>query len=67
MRIKWDAKRIPLTPREVSKTLREGNRSIALSTGEHGEALSMNSFMLKPGEEKIIAVELVKLLKAHLA
>ena len=67
MRIKWDAKRIPLTPREVSKTLRDGNRSIVLSTGEHGEALSMNSFMLKPGEEKIIAAELVKLLKAHLA
>jgi hypothetical protein len=27
----------------------------------------MNSFMLKPGEEKIIAQELVKFLKAHTA
>jgi L-seryl-tRNA(Ser) seleniumtransferase len=65
LQIKWDEKRIPMTPREVGKALREGKPSIALSTGEHGEALSMNSFMLQPGEEKIIASELVKLFKAH--
>src|SRR5262245_40961582 len=67
LRIKWDSNRIPLTPREVGKTLRAGKPSIVLSTGEHGEALSMNSFMLQPGEEKIIATELTKLFKAHLA
>lgn len=66
LQIKWDEKRIPMTPREVGKALREGKPSIALATGEHGEALSMNSFMLQPGEEKIIANELVKLFKAHL-
>jgi L-seryl-tRNA(Ser) seleniumtransferase len=65
MEIKWDAKRIPLTPREIGKTLREGKPSIVLSTGEHGEALAMNSFMLQPGEEKIIANELVRVLKEH--
>src|SRR5579859_4317539 len=65
LQIKWDEKRIPMMPREVGKVLREGKPSIALSTGEHGEALSMNSFMLQPGEEKIIASELVKLFKAH--
>jgi uncharacterized pyridoxal phosphate-dependent enzyme len=66
LQIKWDEKRIPMTPREVGKALRAGKPSIALSTGEHGEALSMNSFMLQLGEEKIIATELVKLFKAHL-
>ena len=66
LQIKWDEKRIPMTPREVGKALRDGKPSIALSTGEHGEALLMNSFMLQPGEEKIIASELVKLFKAHL-
>lgn len=66
LQIKWDEKRIPMTPREVGKALRDGQPCIALSTGEHGEALSMNSFMLQPGEEKIIASELVKLFKAHL-
>lgn len=67
MSIKWDEKRISMTPRDVGKALRSGKPSIVLSTGEHGEALSMNSFMLQPGEEKIIAVELAKLFKAHLA
>jgi uncharacterized pyridoxal phosphate-dependent enzyme len=67
MRIKWDAHRIPLTPLEAGKALREGKPSIVLSTGEQGEALSMNSFMLQPGEEKIIAENLVKLFKSHSA
>src|SRR5438445_1729025 len=67
MHIKWDSTRIKLTPREVTTALRGGNPSIVLSSGEHGEALSMNSFMLKPGEEKVIAKELVKFLKAHTA
>lgn len=66
LQIKWDERRIRMTPREVGKALREGKPSIALDTGEHGEVLSMNSFMLQPGEEKIVAGELVKLFKAHL-
>ncbi|HWZ99102.1 MAG TPA: aminotransferase class V-fold PLP-dependent enzyme [Candidatus Dormibacteraeota bacterium] len=66
MVIKWDKTRIPMTPREAGKALRTGKPSIVLSTGEQGEALSMNSFMLQPGEEKIIATELAKLFKAHL-
>ena len=67
MQIKWDAQRIPLTPREAGKALRDGKPSIVLSTGEQGEALSMNSFMLQPGEEKIVAENLVKLFKSHSA
>jgi len=66
LQIHWDAKRIPVTPRDIGKALREGKPSIALSNGEDGETLSMNSFMLQPGEEKIVAAELVKVLKAHL-
>jgi uncharacterized pyridoxal phosphate-dependent enzyme len=65
MLIKWDASHIKLTPHEATAALRGGKPSIVLSSGEHGEALSMNSFMLQPGEEKIIASELVKVLKAH--
>src|ERR1700674_1945911 len=67
MHIKWDAARIALTPHEASAALRSATPSIVLSSGEHGEALSMNSFMLQPGEEKIIARELVKVLKSHAA
>src|SRR6184192_2083456 len=45
MHIKWDGARIALTPREASAALRGATPSIVLSSGEHGEALSMNSFM----------------------
>src|SRR5260221_13575706 len=65
MRIKWGSKKIPMTPHEVGKALRAGKPSIVLSTGEHGEALSLSSFMLQSGEEKIIAAESVKVFKAH--
>jgi len=65
MDIKWDSALIALTPREAGAALRGAKPSIVLSTGEHGEALSMNSFMLQPGEEKIIAEQLVKVLKSH--
>ena len=65
--IKWDNSKIPVTPHDVVKALRQGKPSIALSSGEHGEALSMNSFMLEPGQEKIIAAELVKYFRAHVA
>ncbi len=67
MHIKWDSARIALTPRDATAALRGAKPSIVLSSGEHGEALSMNSFMLQPGEEKIIAQELVKVLKSHAA
>jgi hypothetical protein len=67
MHIKWDSARIALTPREATAALRDAKPSIVLSSGEHGEALSMNSFMLQPGEEKIIAEQLVKVLKLHAA
>jgi len=67
MAIKWDPARITLTPLDAGAALRAGKPSIVLSTGEHGEALSMNSFMLRPGEEKIIAEELAKVLKSHAA
>jgi len=67
MHIKWDSTRIALTPREATAALRSAKPSVVLSSGEHGEALSMNSFMLQTGEEKIIARELVKVLKSHAA
>jgi len=64
MQIHWD-KRIPATPREIASALRKGKPSIVLSAGEEGEVLSLNSFMLQPGEDKIIADAVVATLKAH--
>lgn len=64
MEILWD-KRISATPRDVVTALRKGNPSIVLSAGEESTHLSMNSFMLQPGEDAIIADAVVAVLKAH--
>jgi seryl-tRNA(Sec) selenium transferase len=66
MRIAWDAK-IPLTPQQVSQRLRSGSPSIAIGGGEVKPGLAMCSFMLQPGEEQIIAEQLVKLFREHSA
>jgi L-seryl-tRNA(Ser) seleniumtransferase len=65
MSIFWDPRKISLAPRDASKVLREGKPSIVIGGSENG--LGMSSFMLKPGEEKIIAARLVELLKSHAA
>jgi L-seryl-tRNA(Ser) seleniumtransferase len=65
MNIAWDAHKITLVPKDASDALRKGKPSIVLSGSETG--LSMCSFMLKPGEESIIAAQLVQLFKAHSA
>jgi uncharacterized pyridoxal phosphate-dependent enzyme len=65
MDIQWDASHIKLDPKDASKQLRSGKPSIVLESRPDG--LGMNSFMLQPGEEKIIAEHLVQLLRAHSA
>jgi len=63
MDIKWDATHISLDPKDASKQLRSGKPSIVIES--HTNGLGMNSFMLQPGEEKIIADHLVQLFRAH--
>ena len=65
MEIHWDPRRISLTSKDASKELRGGKPSIVL--GGNSTGLGMNSFMLQPGEEKIIAERLVQLFKSHSA
>ena len=65
MEIKWDPSHISLDPRDAYKALRGGEPSIVLASNPNG--LGMNSFMLQPGEEKIIADHLVQLFRAHSA
>jgi uncharacterized pyridoxal phosphate-dependent enzyme len=67
MQINWDLKRISASPNDISTALRRSNPSIVIGASEHGSGLEMNSFMLQPGEEKIIAERLVQTLKAHAA
>jgi L-seryl-tRNA(Ser) seleniumtransferase len=63
MQINWDPRRISLTAQEASKQLRSGKPSIVLGRSENN--LRMNSFMLQPGEEKIISERLVQLFRSH--
>lgn len=67
MSITWDAARISLTPQQASKELRSSNTSIVLEPGEDRPGLAMNSFMLQPGEDKIVAERLSRLLREHAA
>jgi L-seryl-tRNA(Ser) seleniumtransferase len=66
MAITWDA-RIALTPQQVSQLLRSGQPSVVIGGGEGRSGLAMNSFMLQPGEDKIVAEQLVKVLRQHSA
>ena len=66
MQITWDS-RIPLTPQQVSKTLRSSKPAIVIAPGEGMPGLAMNSFMLQPGEEKIVAEQLSRVLREHSA
>jgi uncharacterized pyridoxal phosphate-dependent enzyme len=66
MRIVWDA-RIGLTPEQAAKLLRSSKPAIVIGGGEGQPGLAMNSFMLQPGEDKIVAAQLARLLREHAA
>lgn len=67
MRITWDEARVKITPQEVSRTLRNSKPSIVIGGGEGHPGLAMNSFMLQPGEDRIVAEHLSRLLHEHSA
>ena len=66
MQIMWDS-RISLTLQQASKMLRAGKPSIVIGSGEGKPGLSMNSFMLQPGEDKVVAEQLSGLLRKYSA
>jgi uncharacterized pyridoxal phosphate-dependent enzyme len=67
MQITWDAAKISLTPKQASQLLRESKPAIVMGPGEEKPGLSMNSFMLQPGEDKIVADQLVRIFREHSA
>ncbi len=66
MHISWDS-RVSITPKDASMSLRSSKPSIVIGSGEGRPGLSMCSFMLKPGEDKIVADRLSQILKEHAA
>jgi uncharacterized pyridoxal phosphate-dependent enzyme len=66
MQITWDS-RVSVDPKQVSKLLRSSKPSIVIGGGEGKPGLSMCSFMLQPGEDKIVAERLAAVLREHSA
>jgi uncharacterized pyridoxal phosphate-dependent enzyme len=66
MHIAWDS-RVAVEPKQVSKMLRDSKPSIVIGGGEGRPGLSMCSFMLQPGEDKIVAEQLSRILREHSA
>jgi uncharacterized pyridoxal phosphate-dependent enzyme len=67
MSIRWDTARISLTPGQASKLLRSSKPSIVMGASEEGPGLAMNSFMLQPGEDQVVAEQLSRILREHAA
>ena len=65
MRIILNPAKISVTPNEVSRLLKDSKPSIVMSVGEDTPGLGMNSFMLQPGEVKIVANQLVRIFREH--
>jgi L-seryl-tRNA(Ser) seleniumtransferase len=67
LHITWEESRVHITAREASKWLRSAKPSIVIGSGEGRPGLTMSSFMLQPGEDKIVADQLVKLFRERAA
>ncbi|MGH9469498.1 MAG: aminotransferase class V-fold PLP-dependent enzyme [Terriglobia bacterium] len=63
MEINWDPRKFSLTPQQAFEALKNSKPSIILGRSRIG--LSMNSFMLQPGDDKVIARQLAKLFRKH--
>jgi len=66
MQITWDS-RVSAEPGEISKALRNSKPAIVIGGEEGRPGLIMCSFMLQPGEDKIVAEQLSRTLREHSA
>jgi L-seryl-tRNA(Ser) seleniumtransferase len=64
MQITWDS-RVSAEPNQISKTLRNAKPAIVIGGEEGRPGLIMCSFMLQPGEDKIVAEQLSRALREH--
>lgn len=64
--LSWDQNSIQLTQKEFQEKLRNGTPSIEVMPGEK-ESINITVFMLKPGQEKIVAERIRELLTNAIA
>jgi L-seryl-tRNA(Ser) seleniumtransferase len=67
MRIQWDPQKVALTTAQALDFLQSGDPAVMVQGGSDGNSLSMASFMLQPGEERIVASRMKEMFKAHKA
>ena len=62
LRIRWDEKKVKITPNEVRKQLSEGHPSI--QTVGDAESVGMTTWMMVPGQERIVAKRVKEILSS---
>ncbi len=62
LRIRWDQNKVKITPNEARKQLREGHPSI--QTVGNNESIGITTWMMVPGQERIVAKRLQEILKS---
>ena len=67
MRIEWDTQKVALTTAKAMEYLKSGDPAVMVGGGPGGNSISMTTFMLKPGEERLIARRMKDMFKAHKA
>jgi L-seryl-tRNA(Ser) seleniumtransferase len=60
----WDEKAFGLTQAECAKQLEDGEPSIICLAGDYPHGLSVTPYMMKPGEERIVARRLKEIFTA---
>jgi len=63
LKISWDEDKIQATPDEVRQALRDGHPSIETVGGS--ESVNITTWMMNPGEERIVATRIREILHAH--
>ena len=61
--IRWDSAKIPLTPEDAMKRLREGKPSIEANPATNSSELVLGVWMMQPGEAEIVAKRVREVLR----
>ncbi len=60
LRIRWNQKQVKITPNDVRESLRKGHPSIEVKGGS--ESIDITTWMMNPGEERIVGERIADLL-----
>ena len=66
LRIRWDESKVKATVKDIIRELRDGTPSIEVRSNTN-EGLELGVWMLKPGEDAIVAQRVHEVLSAHRA